>query len=69
MLGLGATTIWERWNSVNADGTVNIKSMNSSNHANLGACAEWFYRGNLGIDLLEPAFKKNRHHSTTPAAI
>ena len=58
MLGLGATTIWERWNSVNADGTVNTESMNSLNHANFGTCAEWFYRGILGIDLLEPGFKK-----------
>lgn len=58
MLGLGATTIWERWNSVNANGTVNTESMNSLNHANLGACAEWFYRGILGIDQLQPGFKK-----------
>jgi len=58
MLGLGATTIWERWNSVNADATVNTASMNSLNHANLGTCAEWFYRGILGIDLLEPGFRK-----------
>ncbi len=58
MLGLGATTIWERWNSVNLDGTVNTASMNSLNHANLGACAEWFYRGTLGIDTLQAGFKK-----------
>lgn len=58
MLGLGATTIWERWNSVNADGTVNTESMNSLNHANFGTCAEWFYRGILGIDLLNPGFSK-----------
>jgi hypothetical protein len=58
MLGLGATTIWERWNSVNADDTVNTASMNSLNHANFGTCAEWFYRGILGIDLLQPGFQK-----------
>ena len=60
MLGLGATTLWERWNSVNVDGTVNTASMNSLNHANFGTCAEWFYRGILGIDLLQPGFKKIR---------
>lgn len=58
MLGLGATTIWERWNSVNANGTVNTESMNSLNHANFGTCAEWFYRGILGIDFMEPGFQK-----------
>ncbi|MBC8096719.1 MAG: family 78 glycoside hydrolase catalytic domain, partial [Akkermansiaceae bacterium] len=58
MLGLGATTFWERWNSVNQDGTVNTESMNSLNHANFGTCAEWFYRGILGIDTLQPGFKK-----------
>jgi alpha-L-rhamnosidase len=58
MLGLGATTIWERWNSVNLDGTVNTESMNSLNHANFGTCAEWFYRGILGIDMLQPGFRQ-----------
>ncbi|HWY77385.1 MAG TPA: family 78 glycoside hydrolase catalytic domain, partial [Verrucomicrobiae bacterium] len=59
-IGLGATTIFELWNSVNADGTVNTNQdgMNSLNHANFGTCAEWFYRGILGIDLLQPGFAK-----------
>jgi len=59
-VGVGATTIYELWNSVNADGSVNISedAMNSLNHANFGACAEWFYRDILGIDLLQPAFRK-----------
>jgi alpha-L-rhamnosidase len=61
-INLGATTMWEQWNSVNADGTINTSCynypMNSLNHANFGTCVEWFYRGILGIDLLEPGFKK-----------
>jgi alpha-L-rhamnosidase len=59
-VGVGATTIFELWNSVNADGTANISqdAMNSLNHANFGGCAEWFYRGILGIDHLSPGFKK-----------
>ncbi|PWU09930.1 MAG: rhamnosidase [Verrucomicrobia bacterium] len=59
-IGLGATTIFELWNSVNADGTVNTSQdgMNSLNHANFGTCAEWFYRGILGIDVLQPGFEK-----------
>lgn len=58
--GLGATTIFELWNSVNADGTVNTNEdgMNSLNHANFGTCAEWFYSGILGINLLSPGFAK-----------
>jgi alpha-L-rhamnosidase len=59
-VNLGATTIFELWNSVNADGTVNTSQdgMNSLNHANFGTCTEWFYRGILGIDLLAPGFSK-----------
>ena len=59
---LGATSMWEQWNSVNADGTINTACynypMDSLNHANLGTCAEWFYQGILGIDLLSPGFAK-----------
>jgi alpha-L-rhamnosidase len=62
MLKLGATSMWEHWDSVSPDGTVNTKvhgyPMNSLNHANLGACAEWFYRGILGIDALQPGFTR-----------
>jgi hypothetical protein len=61
-IGLGATTMWEQWNSLNADGTFNTNCynypMDSLNHANLGTCTEWFYRGILGIDLLQPGFTK-----------
>jgi hypothetical protein len=61
-LNLGATTMWEHWDSLNADGTINTNCynypMDSLNHANFGTCAEWFYRGILGIDLAQPAFAK-----------
>jgi len=61
-LGLGATTMWEHWASVNADGTVNTQvynyPMNSLNHANFGTCAEWFHSGILGISPLAPGFRK-----------
>jgi alpha-L-rhamnosidase len=59
-IGVGATTIFELWNGVNADGTVNTNQdgMNSFNHANFGTCAEWFYRGILGINELQPGFSQ-----------
>lgn len=59
-VGLGATTIWELWNSINGDGTVNTSQdgMNSLNHANFGTCAQWFFNGILGLDLLQPGFQK-----------
>lgn len=59
-ISLGATTMLEHWDSLNADGTPNtsLVSMNSLNHANFGTCTEWFYWGILGIDLLQPGFTK-----------
>ena len=61
-LNLGATTMWEQWNGMNANGTPNVNCynypMDSFDHANFGTCVEWFYRGILGIDLLQPGFKQ-----------
>lgn len=61
-LNLGATTMWEQWDGVNANGTPNTNCynypMDSLDHANFGTCTEWFYRGILGIDMLQPGFAK-----------
>lgn len=40
---MDATTIWERWNSLNKDGTVNNNGMNSFNHYAYGAIVGWIY--------------------------
>ncbi|WEV66236.1 alpha-L-rhamnosidase [Bifidobacterium sp. ESL0764] len=48
-VNLGATTVWERWNSVLADGSMNPAGMNSLNHYSIGAIMEWVYRYMLGI--------------------
>ncbi len=56
-LKMGATSIWERWDSLTEAG-FNKNAMNSYNHANLGTCTEWFYSAVLGIDALEPGFQK-----------
>ena len=59
---LGATTIWERWNSVLADGSIGDTGMNSLNHYAYGSIAEWMYRNMCGINPSEdiPGFRKIR---------
>ena len=58
----GATTIWERWNSIKPDGSLGDVDMNSYNHYAYGAVVEWMYRYMLGIQPLEdhPGFKRIR---------
>ena len=57
---LGATTIWERWNSVLPDGSMNPQGMNSLNHYSYGAIVEWIYRHAAGINPMEesPGFRE-----------
>ena len=46
----GATSIWERWNSVtDKEGFGGNNSMNSFNHYSLGAVGAWLYSRVLGI--------------------
>lgn len=59
----GATTIWERWDSLRPDGTVNESKMSddnmvSFNHYAFGSVGEFYYRYILGIQALEPGFAK-----------
>ncbi|WP_432943887.1 family 78 glycoside hydrolase catalytic domain [Kribbella sp. CA-253562] len=54
----GATTIWERWNSINPDGTFNDVGMNSFNHYAYGAVGEWMYRTLAGVSAAEPGYRK-----------
>ena len=53
----GATTIWERWNSIQPDGSI-IDGMNSFNHYSYGAIGDWLYRSAVGIREAAPGFKK-----------
>ncbi|MFC0629440.1 family 78 glycoside hydrolase catalytic domain [Kribbella deserti] len=57
-IGKGATTIWERWNSINPDGTFNDVNMNSFNHYAYGAVGEWMYRTMAGVSAAEPGYRK-----------
>ncbi|MDR1703763.1 MAG: glycoside hydrolase family 78 protein [Clostridiales bacterium] len=58
----GATTIWERWNSIKQDGSLGDASMNSYNHYAYGAVVEWLYRNVAGLqpDEAGPGFKHVR---------
>lgn len=55
---MGATTIWERWNSVLPDGSISGTEMNSLNHYAAGSVVEWMFRDMLGIlpDEAHPGF-------------
>ena len=57
-INLGATTIWERWNSVLEDGKINSEGMNSLNHYAYGSIGGWIYREVCGINQMTPGFKK-----------
>jgi alpha-L-rhamnosidase len=48
-VNLGATTIWERWNSLNPDGSISSTGMNSLNHYAYGSIVEWMYRDMCGL--------------------
>jgi len=59
-ISMGATTIWERWNSVLPNGELSDTTMNSLNHYAYGSIAEWMYRNMCGINPVEsaPGFKE-----------
>lgn len=57
-VNMGATTIWERWNSVQEDGSMNPDGMNSLNHYSIGAIMEWGYRYLLGIKEHTPGYQE-----------
>lgn len=55
---MGATTIWERWNSILPDGSFNPKNMNSLNHYAYGSIGNWLYTRLCGLEPLAPGYKK-----------
>jgi alpha-L-rhamnosidase len=55
---MGATTVWERWDSMLPDGSINPGEMTSFNHYALGAVADWMHRTVAGIAPLEPGYGK-----------
>lgn len=57
---MGATTIWERWNSLDENGHFSSTGMNSLNHYAYGSVAEWMFRHLAGLQPLQPGFVKAR---------
>lgn len=57
-VNMGATTIWERWNSIMPDGSFDVSGMNSLNHYAYGSIGDWMYRKVAGVSQLEPGYKK-----------
>ena len=46
---MGATTVWERWDSMLPDGSINPGEMTSFNHYAYGAVADWLHRTVAGL--------------------
>ena len=57
-VNLGATTIWERWNSLNEDGSISGTGMNSLNHYAYGAVCEAVYSRIMGLRNAAPGWKR-----------
>ncbi len=55
---MGATTIWERWDSMLPDGRLNPGDMLSFNHYALGAMADWLHRTVAGLAPAEPGYRR-----------
>jgi alpha-L-rhamnosidase len=57
-VSMGATTVWERWDSLLPDGSVNPGEMTSFNHYALGAVADWLHRTVAGLAPAEPGYRR-----------
>jgi alpha-L-rhamnosidase len=57
---MGATTVWERWDSMLEDGTINPGEMTSFNHYALGAIADWLHRTVAGLAPAAPGYRMIR---------
>jgi alpha-L-rhamnosidase len=57
-VSMGATTIWERWDSMLPDGSINPGDMTSFNHYALGAVADWLHRTVAGLAPAAPGYRE-----------
>ncbi|KAH6616430.1 alfa-L-rhamnosidase [Boeremia exigua] len=54
---MGATTVWERWDSMLPSGRINPGQMTSFNHYAYGSVADWLHGTVGGISPLEPGWR------------
>jgi alpha-L-rhamnosidase len=57
---MGATTIWERWDSTLPDGSINPGEMTSFNHYALGGVADWLHQVVGGLAPAAPGYRELR---------
>ena len=57
---MGATTVWERWDSMLPDGSINPGEMTSFNHYALGAVVDWIHQVVGGIRPAQPGYARLR---------
>ncbi len=65
---MGATTIWERWDCMLEDGSINPGEMTSFNHYALGAIADWLHRSSPGSPRPRPATGSGSRRSRCPGS-
>jgi alpha-L-rhamnosidase len=66
---MGATTVWERWDSIRPDGSVNPSGMTSFNHYALGAVADWMHRVVAGLAPAAPGYREIQVRPEVAAAL
>src|SRR5690606_29404761 len=70
MIAAGGTTVWERWDALRPDGTVNTADLStgskdgggmvSFNHYAAGAVGDWMYRRIAGIEPVSGGYREFR---------
>ena len=58
-VSMGATTIWERWDSMLPDGSINPGDMTSFNHYAFGSVADWLHRTVGGLAPAAPGYRRS----------
>jgi alpha-L-rhamnosidase len=56
-VSMGATTLWERWDSMLPDGSINPGEMTSFNHYAYGAIADFLHRVVGGLTPTDPGYR------------
>ncbi|KAL4747008.1 hypothetical protein BDW72DRAFT_209931 [Aspergillus terricola var. indicus] len=59
-ISMGATTIWERWDSMKPDGSINPGEMTSFNHYAFGAISKFLIERLAGLRRVSPGWKQSR---------